>query len=391
MPRNIRALDGVRGLAVILVMLHHFEPVLPATNVLLKYVKVSFSYGWAGVDLFFALSGFLITGILLDTSRANNYFRAFYARRILRIFPLYYTVLLFVLVFLRPPVPLAADRKLYFLYLTNWLVLWKGQWGPNILGHFWSLAVEEQFYLLWPLCVWSLSSKKLRKLAVVASVVALFSRIFWVAHSGPSQAVVVATVTRMDSLFCGALGAVLCRDARALPALRKWSPRVAVAMMVVFIAGLSPFVRQLEPTAYFIQTLGFTFLAIGFAALVVHAAVTEGSPTLAQRIFCNGTLTAFGKYSYGIYVFHVPVLMIGDALMYRWLSASLPYNVWLSLPYTVWFSVVHLCFLAMTSFVIAKISYECFERRFLALKRHFEPIYSSTVPISVNELAAPQV
>src|SRR5208282_6334564 len=173
-------------------------------------MKAMLNFGWAGVDLFFALSGFLITGILLDTRKADNYFSAFYAGRVLRIFPLYYSVLVLILgaaavSHQRQGLPLAADQKLYFVYLTNWLVLWKGQWGPNILGHFWSLAVEEQFYLLWPLCVWLLISRRLAKVTVGASVIALLVRILWVAHAGPSQAIVMATVTRMDTLLCGAL------------------------------------------------------------------------------------------------------------------------------------------------------------------------------------------
>src|SRR5881394_2746056 len=94
MSRNIQALDGVRGLAIVIVMVHHFEPLVPANNTALMYGKAAISYGWAGVDLFFALSGFLITGILLDTREADNYFSGFYARRVLRIFPLYYAVLM---------------------------------------------------------------------------------------------------------------------------------------------------------------------------------------------------------------------------------------------------------------------------------------------------------
>ena len=236
---NIQALDGIRWLAIILVMFHHFEPLIPPSDLLIKSVKFAFSFGWVGVDLFFALSGFLITGILLDTRQAKNYFGAFYARRILRIFPLYYFVLTVILIaasFMHPRplgVPLVADQKLYYLYLTNWLALWKGQWGPNVLGHFWSLAVEEQFYLIWPFCVWLLVRRNLASLAVSASVVALLVRIFWVAHTGPNQAIVLATVTRMDSLLCGALGAIVFRVERMLLALveplhRPWPRQRAV-------------------------------------------------------------------------------------------------------------------------------------------------------------------
>ena len=272
--RSIRALDGIRGLAIIFVMLVHFSIVIPDSKIAISFVKPVLSFGWAGVDLFFALSGFLITGILLDTRKADNYFSAFYARRVLRIFPLYYSVLIVILAASaalrqRPHnLPLVADQKLYFLYLTNWLVLWKGQWGPNILGHFWSLAVEEQFYLIWPLCVWLLNSQRLAKAAVVASVIALFVRIFWVAHTGTSEAIALATVTRMDTLLCGALAAILFRQAQTLSRLRQWLPRISFAAILLFVAGVG-LVRLIHGHGggpLFVQTFGFTLLAVGFSA-----------------------------------------------------------------------------------------------------------------------------
>jgi len=382
--RSIRALDGIRGLAIIFVMLVHFNIVIPDSNIAIRSMKVMFSFGWVGVDLFFALSGFLITGILLDTRKANNYFSAFYARRVLRIFPLYYAVLIVILAVAaalrdRPhDLPLVADQKLYFLYLTNWLVLWKGQWGPNILGHFWSLAVEEQFYLIWPLCVWLLNSQRLAKVTVGASVTALFVRIFWVAHTGTSVAIAIATVTRMDTLLCGALAAILFRQAQTLSVLRRWLPRTAFAAILLFIAGVG-LVRLIRGPGrggglLFIETFGFTLLAVGFSTLVLYAAATDGEATLFQGTLRNGVLTDFGKYSYGIYVYHVPMLGLCDFLVYGLLPHALVVNFW--------FSVRYVAFLFVTSFFIAKVSYECFERRFLDLKRYFEPSTSVTSPVA---------
>jgi peptidoglycan/LPS O-acetylase OafA/YrhL len=360
-------------LAIILVMLHHFDILIPDRNIAIRSMKMVLSFGWTGVDLFFALSGFLITGILLDTRKANNYFSAFYARRILRIFPLYYSVLIVILAAgaalpHRPHLlPLVADQKLYFLYLTNWLVLWKGQWGPNILGHFWSLAVEEQFYLIWPLCVWLLTPQRLAKVTVGASVIALLARIFWVAHTGPSQAIAIATVTRMDTLLCGALAAILFRQAQTLIVLRQWLPRAAITAIPLFVAGVG-LVRLIHGPGgglLFIETFGFTLLAVGFSALILYAADTDGAPTSLQHALGNGVLTDFGKYSYGIYVYHVPVLGLFEFFIFRWLPPTLLHNVW--------FGLMCFAFLFVGIFFIAKVSYECFERRFLALKRYFEP------------------
>jgi len=163
--RKLQSLDGLRAIAIILVFLCHMQYHIPPVNLPAVVLRAYVSQGWMGVDLFFVLSGFLITGILLDTREARNYFRGFYLRRILRIFPLYYLVLIAVIfagIRLNNPafttkLPLPADRWLYFCYLTNWLALWKAHWGlhyVNYLAHFWSLAVEEQFYLVWPLVIW---------------------------------------------------------------------------------------------------------------------------------------------------------------------------------------------------------------------------------------------
>jgi peptidoglycan/LPS O-acetylase OafA/YrhL len=382
--RNVRALDGIRGVAIILVMFHHFEGLIPPCSLVVRCLTLMLSYGWVGVDLFFALSGFLITGILLDTRNANNYFSAFYARRVLRIFPLYYSVLIVILAVAailspRPHrVPLPADQKLYFLYLTNWLVLWKGHWGPNILGHFWSLAVEEQFYLIWPLCVWLLISQKLARAAVGACVIALLARIFWVLQTGPSQAIVMATVTRMDALLCGALGAILFRQDRNLNVLHRWSPRVAFSAILAFAAGVI-WLRVTHgawSVLVFVQTFGFTLLAVGFTALILHAAATDGAGTLLQRALRNGVLTDFGKYSYGIYVYHVPALVLCDFLILSRLSPAWVHNFW--------FGVLYFAFLFAISFFVAKLSYEHFERHFLALKRYFEPSTSVTSSLAAG-------
>lgn len=387
-PHNIRALDGIRGLAIIVVMLHHFEPLIPASNSAVTAAKAVFSFGWMGVDLFFALSGFLITGILLETRAAKNYFGAFYARRVLRIFPLYYLVLTVVLaaaavIHPRPrSVPVVADQKLYYFYLANWLGLWKGPWRSNFLAHFWSLAVEEQFYLLWPLCVWALTRPKLVRLAVVAPVAALVLRIAWVTYSGPSQAIVMATVTRMDSLLCGALSAMLFRDVRALYPLRKYLPWTASGILLLFgiCGGLLRVIRGTGGELFFVETVGFSLLSVAFSALVLHMAVTDGESTLTQKLFSTRILTQFGKYSYGIYVYHVPLLgVFGLALAKSRLR---------SLVGQLWFGVLCVALLFVGSFVIAMLSYEGFERRFLDLKRHFEPRKAAEPKVTGIEIGA---
>jgi peptidoglycan/LPS O-acetylase OafA/YrhL len=183
---RIPALDGIRGIAILCVMLYHFtfyggiEPTLIVDKVYYHTALV----GWFGVDLFFVLSGFLITGILYDTASAPQYFRNFYARRVLRIFPLYYGTLA-VFFFLIPLVidisdtfeELLRDQLWYWSYLVNVQIAL--EYWPSFfaLGHFWSLAVEEQFYLVWPLVVFFLKRRSLIAICVVCIVGAFLVRV----------------------------------------------------------------------------------------------------------------------------------------------------------------------------------------------------------------------
>lgn len=384
---SIPALDGIRGLAIVLVMLHHFEPLIPASNSAIAAVKAAFSFGWMGVDLFFALSGFLITGILLDTRESNNYFQSFYARRALRIFPLYYSVLTFVLLVVslihpRPnSVPVVADEKLYYFYLVNWLALWKGPWRANFLAHFWSLAVEEQFYLLWPLCVWLFVRRNLTKVAVIGSIIALVIRIGWLAHAGPGQAIVMATVTRMDSLLCGAVSAIMFRNVKLLASLRTYLPWVAGSALLCFATagGWLRLVYGPGGEQSFVQTIGYSLLAFGFSGLVLHIGLTDDRATFTQKVFRNKTLTNFGKYSYGIYVYHVPLLgLVGMILAKARIEAFKE---------QLWFGLCCVILLFVCSFLIAMLSYELLERPFLNLKRYFEARKSAEPKAAVLEVS----
>jgi peptidoglycan/LPS O-acetylase OafA/YrhL len=164
---HLPALDGVRGLAILLVLLYHFVAQTTATNRLEAAVNWALGYGFLGVDLFFVLSGFLITGILYDSRADPGYFRTFYMRRVLRIFPLYYAVLAVVFfgVSLLPALRgseiagLREHQAWAWLYGINVYLSIQGGWVLSYIEHFWSLAVEEHFYFIWPLVVWLLGAR----------------------------------------------------------------------------------------------------------------------------------------------------------------------------------------------------------------------------------------
>ena len=400
----IPELDGLRAVAILLVFLVHVRWLVPTLNFPIFLVQTYLGLGWVGVDLFFVLSGFLITGILLDTRETTNYFSGFYARRTLRIFPLYYSVLIAVISIgmwsnisaISETLPLPADRWLYFTYLTNWLGLWKAHWGPdyvNFLAHFWSLAVEEQFYLIWPLMVWLIPSRFLPRVAGALAFTAAFVRWVWVLHSGEQIAIALATVCRMDSLFVGALAACIFRKPGAMQRIRPHLFSVATITLGAFLVAFSTMlfspslattllyrsatIRPLEQeTMRFSELGGYSLLAVGFGALILLAADSAAKPTPITRILRLGWLRVIGKYSYGIYIFHVP--------LFGAMSLFVAWRVEYWLGDSVWVGLALVAALAGVTFGIAAASYELFERPILKLKRHFEPAYVA------NETHPPQ-
>jgi peptidoglycan/LPS O-acetylase OafA/YrhL len=380
--RKLAALDGIRGLAVLAVMFSHFNRFLPADPWLIP-AKSIFAYGGSGVDLFFVLSGFLITGILLQTRTAVNYFRSFYARRVLRIFPLYYAALIAVFAASTilpslPNVPPPGQRWLYFAYLCNWIPVWTGSWPPNVVGHFWSLAVEEQFYIVWPFCVFLLSRKALLRLAIGLCAFALLLRCYLVAQSGPTEAVMLGTFTRMDSLLFGAIAALMFAGDSGRRVLRYLTPIGASAALIT-AAGLSitSWGKGIAASFGFLTTIGYTLVAIACTALVLGAALGDGTHSPVQRIFRNAILCRVGKYSYGMYVYHVPLLGLCELVIWNHVPAPVRGNGLAASAYLI--------FLTALTFGVAALSYEFFERRILDAKRFFEPEFSPEDPIAAPE------
>src|SRR5271163_421935 len=215
--QRLRQLDALRGLAVLLVLLHNTDR-YPSLH--LQWIS---SNGWMGVDLFFVLSGLLITGILLDTKRSEGYFTNFYARRCLRIWPLYYSALLFMFVIVPLLHPSEGQNVFgarsspwwaYPLFLQNFLVPVPTN-STGLLGVTWSLAVEEQFYLVWPLVVRFCTEAQLRKIAIAVVCLSPVLRFYLSLHQ---VNIYSNTFCRLDGLMAGALLAILIRSVSFSPA-----------------------------------------------------------------------------------------------------------------------------------------------------------------------------
>ena len=368
---RIPALDGLRGLAILSVMLHHF--VLyggpqPLGVVDRAFYRVMYS-GWFGVDLFFVLSGFLITGILVDTRRHTRYFRTFYVRRALRIFPLYYGFLL-LWFWLIPAVvnvddnyrEIIQEQGWYWLYVTNIHFAIDDWHNHFVIGHFWSLAIEEQFYLLWPICVFFLRDRILILAAFGMMVIALAAR-FVLGEAGFITAAYVSTPARLDALASGIIIALVVRQPGGLARLQRWAPAVALltgsSLVLVFLwqGGLS----TESPLVY---TVGFTMLAIFFAALLT-VAVVSGPGTMINRFLSDPRLRLFGAYSYGLYVFHHPIAFYLSKYVVS--IQSFPTVGHSQLLGQCSFAVIA----GILSFIPAWLSWHLYEAKILQLKKYF--------------------
>lgn len=381
---HIAALDGIRALAIFAVMCTHAGGLFPPTRGGIAVMHV-FGYGWAGVDLFFVLSGMLITGILLDTKGAPGYYRSFYARRTLRIFPLYY-VALFVLVlapavhgWITRGVPVnAAGHVGLWTYTSNIQMVLSESSRPmtNYTFPFWSLAVEEQFYLVWPLLVARLSRRALARTAAAMIVVAFLLRVCLVATGGHAVGLYVSTPTRMDALATGALVAIA---ARAPGGLTRYRPFVAPAFVASALGLVVLFALSgtNDHDAPLIATGGLSLFAVASAALLVGV-LTAAPTSRLRRAFEAPWARHVGARSYGVYVWHVAIFSAarGGA---NALAAVVPGYVIHGL---IAFSLA-----CVAAVAVANLSWLVIEEPFLRLKRFVpRPPQRPWTPRSAREI-----
>ena len=359
------ALDGLRGVAVLVVMLHNLTILEHRDSLPAKLWVFATDSGWIGVLLFFVLSGFLITGILLDERGAPRLFRDFYLRRVLRIFPLYYLVLIvrFAVVPLVVPdawVPLEVALG-YWLYVSNWTDLYTH--GVNGFGHFWSLAVEEQFYLVWPLAVARLGARGLIWVCAALIVLSAVARLVIVADGVDRQWLYMSTVTRADALAFGALVAIALRDPRGRAWLARRYRAIGGAAAVV-MAAIMIDAHGLSRYQIFVETVGYAALAIGFAALIAHVALDDAGAR--PRWAMSRLLRAAGKYSYAAYVVH-PLVKVTV------LHAARPVLVAYGALTTWYVDAAFVVACGAVAFALARLSYAVIEGPLLRRKERWAP------------------
>jgi peptidoglycan/LPS O-acetylase OafA/YrhL len=347
--RHLPALDGVRGLAILFVVLDHAAQLSPAPpGHLGQTFHDALLAGRMGVDLFFVLSGFLITGILLDARGEGprgprGYFTAFYARRVLRIFPIYYLLVI------------PFGTWWYWVFAENILVARAG-WhaAPQTLTYMWSLAVEEQFYVIWPAIIAVLPRRSLKVLCLALIVGAPVLRLFL-----PPLAAYTLTIARADALAMGGLVALLVREdgnryarqARALAAVAA----LGFALLLVTDGLAIPF-------GHMSLVAGSCTVAL-LAGATIYLLVLGHAPRWVTRAIEHPVLLSLGTYSYAMYLFHVPL----SRLVAYWVSTHVSGTFPILLATSVG--------LLGVAWTAAWISWRVIERPILSLKR-FVPMPS---------------
>jgi peptidoglycan/LPS O-acetylase OafA/YrhL len=342
MKQRIPQLDVVRGIAILIVMVHN-----ASHNLLTLPFQGLWEYGWMGVDLFFVLSGFLITGILFDSKQTEGYFKNFYARRCLRIWPLYYSVLflMFVVIpLLRPSIGAlvivrSTPRWSYLFYLQNFLVPHPtGSVGP--LGTTWSLAIEEQFYLVWAVVVRFCSYSQLRWSAITVICLSPLVRGFLLLHHVNLYPNVFC---RLDGLMAGGLVALGVRAKTFRPV-----NYLKAAWIGLFLSLALAFVSETLKARW----ITFSFSSLASAAFVYLALFA--TQRWFRKVMTNRVLAYTGTISYGLYLLHkLPF----DAEQIFRLGRH---------------PVLELLAGLAASYAIATLSWFIFEKPFLKLKSFFE-------------------
>ena len=387
--REIPEFDGLRGFAILWVIGFHLSGNSPAAFGWLSGVYWALAPGWAGVDLFFVLSGFLITTILLNTRESPRFLRSFYGRRVLRIFPLYFLALA-LFFYLELPLRemhfgmrtnLRAEEIWYWTYLINW----HDPLGKIIepLSHFWSLAVEEQFYFVWPPAVWLCTRKPGLKqvtwLCVGSILLSIGLRAVLESTGMPWEVMHRFTLTRFDTLAMGGLLAVAVRTPEAAAGIRSRLQYIAAAVLALFVLNEYLDARVTFPLHH---TLRYTLTPLLFGCVVFSCFDRSGGSGLLERIARWPWLRSVGKYSYSMYVFHMLAMryLIVPVVKFE-LRAGLALPVAFTLGLVI---------SAVATYLVGVLTWHAYEKHFLKLKRYFPYGHDKSAGIAIGIAAGSQ-
>ncbi len=355
-------LDGLRGIAALSVVLFHLTSQVQAPSVPAHAIKRIFSFGWSGVDLFFVLSGFLITGLLVAAKGSTNYFRVFYARRMLRILPLYYgalTVLFGVPLIITLPQNFVTpwrDQLWFWFYLQNYH--WMGDLLAGWTGHLWSLAIEEQFYLVWPFVILFATRKQALWICLSLLIGGLAYRTY-AFNAVPRLDFYHVTQAHVDGLALGSAVALLISEPEWLSRLRRLVPAVAIiAVTVVTATTVLNILKMRHPMTPWI----FTCVSFIYASVLVFALVD--TPRRMATVLGSRFLRFYGRYSYGLYVIHVPAMLVMSHLGVNVERLAFGGSVVTAL-------LLNIAIVLPVVTLLAWLSWHLFEKHFLKLKRHF--------------------
>ena len=364
--KRIKELDGIRGAAILFVLAYHyFSNGAGINNPIGRQFLKLFSIGWSGVDLFFVLSGFLIVGILLDAKSSSNYFSSFYIRRALRILPLYYLLLTLFLIL---PIFISNDGifKLtfpfwsYLLFIQN-LFMIKFDLGASWLGVTWSLAIEEQFYLLLPILVWKLDKKRLVYIFICLIAMAPIIRVLF-----DGLGSYVFAFARSDSILTGGLLAIAYRDQKVKSLLTQ-NINLLFVLFFIFLIGAGALIFSGH------GQIGDALLHLWMGALYsLLLVICILSPSkLTTILISNPILIWLGTRSYSIYLFHIPIML----LAHQFLIGNPYFSNWHEFYINVLASVI--------TFIFAELSFRFFESFFLSYGKSFQYKFDETpLPIS---------
>jgi len=312
LPRQIPELDGIRGVAILLVLICHSTLWLPAS-----VARDLFEQGKIGVDLFFVLSGFLITGILLDSQGRPRALRNFYVRRGLRIWPLYFAYLATAFLLFRRMLPAHFSAAAYAVLAQNFFY-WTSM-GP-FLEPTWSLAVEEQFYVVWPWIALHVKRQAVLKIGCAVLAIAPLVRLGFRMAGAGAPFIYANTLCRLDGIAMGAVIAAWVRGRDFAPGALL---RFVRASLPLGVAGTA-FCYAAEGWMRFATELRYSFVTLAFGGVLAAALLLQGTDSPFARTLRNPSLTGLGRISFALYLFNLPIYGVAHGRLAGRLLAGVP-------------------------------------------------------------------